>query len=222
MAIYLEQRFYSREEIATLFSLDASNQNFSRQIKTKLNNLGYKEKETYSYSRKGVTISWTPQTKEEKITYLVRKLNIDTHVDPIGFAHFIERMCGDPQFQAAPWAWRAEQLHISPRTLQSWYKKLNDFDLFSKTRSSISVWKTFYDGNEKIQIPVHSADPSYTSYKEAWKEEFKSTNNDWNLTNVNMWKKFHCKYFSCCTIEVNGIAENEEIRELLNIVRNVL
>ena len=45
MAIYLEQRFYSREEIATLFSLDASNQNFSRQIKTKLNNLGYKEKE---------------------------------------------------------------------------------------------------------------------------------------------------------------------------------
>ena len=96
------------------------------------------------------------------------------------------------------------------------------FDLFSKTRSSISIWKTFYDGGEKIQIPVHPADPSYINYKEAWKEEFESTKNDWNATNVNMWKKFHCKYFSCCTIEVNGITENEEIRELLNVVRNVL
>ena len=94
--------------------------------------------------------------------------------------------------------------------------------MFSKTRSSISIWKTFYDGGEKIQIPVHPADPSYINYKEAWKEEFESTKNDWNATNVNMWKKFHCKYFSCCTIEVNGIAENEEIRELLNVVRNVL
>lgn len=66
---------------------------------------------------------------------------------------------------------------------------------FLKPEVQFQFGKHFYDGNEKIQIPVHSADPSYTNYKEAWKEEFKSTNNDWNLTNVNMWKKFHCKYF---------------------------
>ncbi len=222
MAIYLEQRFYSREEIATLFSLDASNQNFSRQIKSKLKSLGYEIDKGFAYSRKGITIIWTPQTREEKITYLVRKLGIDSHVDPIGFATFIERMCGDPLFQTAPWNWRSEQLHLSIPTLQSWFKKLNEFNLFSKTKNSTQIWKTFYDGSEKIQVPIHPADPGYLGYLATWATTFEKNNKDWTITNKLMWQQYHCKYFKCYTMEVNGINTNEDIIELLNVIKELL
>ena len=74
----LEKRFYPREELAEIAGLDIHGHNFSAQMKSYLERWGY----GYEFvPRKGFLITKIPETAEEKLVELLRRVfHVDTQI----------------------------------------------------------------------------------------------------------------------------------------------
>ena len=83
----LEKRFYPREELAEIAGLDIHGHNFSAQMKSYLERWGY----GYEFvPRKGFLITKIPETAEEKLVELLRRVfHVDTQIDTYAFSCFV-------------------------------------------------------------------------------------------------------------------------------------
>lgn len=221
--IYFEQRKYSREEIAEILHLDAKNKNFARQVKTKLINLGFEEGEDFYYSRKEVTILWIPQTREERIRYLVALLGIDKQVDAHAFAVFTYRMLWDEDYQRMPWKARAklfreqDDLIYDERTYRNWTNKLIDLDILRKDKENTAIWCSFTVDGKKYQDEVSEDDVDWIRYKNR-RNELLELGANWNTLFKQLWEEFHCVYYKCGSFVGKAWVDNEIIHELLSLI----
>lgn len=223
MAIYFEKRKYSRDEIAEILRLDPKNKNFARQVKTKLTNLGFEEEEDFVYTRKEVTILWIPQSREEKIKYLVALLGIDKQVDPHAFAVFAYRMLHDEDYQRMPWKARTELLRdqddlpYDERTYRNWTNKLIELDILRKDKTNTALWRSITVDGVKYQEEVKEDDRDWLGYKARRSELFKECTN-WDEVLKKLWSEFHCVYYRCGSFDGKAWADNAIIHELLSLV----
>ena len=132
----LELRFYTRQEIADVLSVNINDSNhFKRNIEAKLQRWGY----GYDYSRSGVQITSRPETEEERLAeILYRHYNIDVQTNPTAFACLLHALSEIENFDSMPWEERANVLFreyrvdVCDRTLRNWASKLFSLEILHK------------------------------------------------------------------------------------------
>ena len=236
----LEQRFYSRSEIAEVLGVNIKDsKHFKRNVENKLNKWGY----GYHYETKGVTILKCPTTAEERLAeILIRQYNIDVQINPYAFACFITAFSDIERFASMPWGERATAFYdysgvsMDERTLRNWCSKLMSQNIVVKCRDG-TYWKTDIIGDKRklrTQVSAEEARPYFArraalveagteknlhnglSFKEArgtaWKEAYET-----------LWTEYKCCYYICKTFSFSAFTENEReiLLEVYELVREI-
>lgn len=238
----LDEKFYSRDQIAKELNLDCRNAHFARKVKETLSKWGY----IYEYSRKGVNITHKPQEPIERLTeIMLRVYDIDIQIDASAFASFIFLFLCDETFVTMPWGERQRVMKeemgidISERTLKSWASKLIKKDMLHKCKAEKEIWCSAYIDGEKIRYTVYGdkdAENEMENYmkdrknsletyisneiakgREDYKKIYKEA---WQETIEFLWKKYNCCYYCCSKFVLNAIGnEAQEIFELVNEIQ---
>ena len=116
-----------------------------RNIQDKLTNWGYE----FDFPPRGnVTITRKPESSEEKLKeILLRRLKLDSQINPLHFACFIFAFQDIEGFASMPWEERAMELQshygvsVSDRTLRNWCSQLLEKALIAKVEDR-TCWKT--------------------------------------------------------------------------------
>jgi hypothetical protein len=231
--IYFEKRKYSREEMANIFQLDAKDKNFKAKLVRRMANLGFEE-DDYIYTRKDVTILWIPQEPQEKITYLVRLLGIDSQVNPHEFAIFLYCLMHFEEYNMAPWQERADLLNmnydinVTERTLRKWTNKLMEYGEIVKDTSNFEVWcsTTIVDanGDKKICRDAVSGDEQLEAGYEEYKEMRTDLLKKYPFKDAQriLWSKFHCCYYRCYSFVFNAWRSGDIIDELFAVIEDYM
>lgn len=231
---HLECRFYSRQEIAEITSVNLKDsKHFAERVKTTLDKWGYE----YNYSRSGVEITGKPELPGEKLSeILIRELNIDVQVDPFAFAYFICAFSDIPHFSSMPWEERSSamrykyEVEVSDRTLRNWCSKLIENGIIQKSGEKC-FWKTEIMYGMKTRSLVSEDDAQMANYFQKKSEYLKegreiaaaagqrgkeASKTAWAYTYSMLWEKFHCCYYSCSGLVFNAIGKDYlwEIYEL--------
>ena len=101
LELELGNRFYTRAEISEATGIPADANQFSRDVKRRLENEGY----AYEWkNRRGVQIlsrTITPQMELKKL--LVERLGMNPQVNTLDFAQFILAIISEPGFSSMPY-----------------------------------------------------------------------------------------------------------------------
>lgn len=236
--LQLEQRFYSRKEIAEVLGVNINDSNhFARNVKDKLTKWGYG---FVPLPREGITITSIPTTPEERLKEIaLRQFSIDVQTDAYAFACFLAAINDLEGFDSMPWEARAVVLQseydvqVSDRTLRSWCSKLMKKNAVAKEGGS-SYWKTFYRDGIKIQTVVSKAesDRYYARRSELVAELFKENIESgmkqepalkaaWKSAYELLWGEFHCCYYCCKGFLVPAFSDDEIMREIVELTQNI-
>lgn len=109
------------------------------------------------------------------------------------------------------------------RTYRNWTNKLIDRGVLRKDKSNTSLWRTISFDGEKFQEEVEENDEDYLSYIQKRGELFKEyadlpSKERWKKVFDGLWSEFHCVYYRCGSFDGKAWADNEIIRELLEII----
>lgn len=218
MSVYFEKRVYTRDEMGAILRVDPKDPKFATKVKTRLGNLGFSE-EDYIYTRKDVTILWVPTKVDEKITYLVRLLGIDTRVNVHNFSMFLYGLIISEDLQAMPWpeksAWMKDNwdIEVDERCLRRWTSKLIDLGALTKEKREGKWWCSSKIGGETVRDLVESEED--IAYMRQYWEEWRSLKETLPYKNVftKLWDKYQCTFYKCP--EFLACAWNEPIIEEL-------
>ena len=238
----LEVRAYERQEIAEITGIPLvyksgnPNRDFIGRVKDRLEKWGY----ACETPRGGpVIITGKPETAEARLAeIMIRLFGLDIQIEVYPFACYLHFMLNEPAAQTMPWIERHSMiqemygLDISEITLRRWTKHLVDADIMDKSefRQDAEWWMTYTDSGEKHQVPVEEADlPQMYQYWQRHTEllnlwRIKCNGNmsaAWEGTRKQMWQEFHCCYYRCKCLVINGIG-NEEINTILDLVDEIL
>ena len=238
----LEIRAYERQEIAEITGIPMfyqsgnPNHDFIGRVKDRLQKWGY----TCKTPRGGaVIITGKPETAEERLAeIMIRLFGLDIQIEVYPFACYLHFMLNEPAAQTMPWIERHAMiqemygLDISEITLRRWTKHLLDADIMSKSefRQDSEWWMTYNDGGEKHQVPLEEEDlpqlrqywQRHTELLEQWRVQCNGNMSAaWEATKKQMWQEFHCCYYRCKCLTINGIG-NEEIDTILDLVDEIL
>lgn len=200
--VYFEKRKYERAEIAEILGLNPKDHNFARQVRSKLESLGFSE-EDYVYTRSGVTILWIPQTPKEKIGYLVRLLGIDPQVDVHNFAMFLYGIAVSEDLQTMPWQERSDwmednwDIKVSERTLRKWTSKLIELEFFTKEKREGVWWCTTKVNHESVRTLVESDED--IAYMHQYWDDWRAYRQTYKHSEVftKLWDKYQCTFYKC-------------------------
>lgn len=220
----LEKRFYTRAELIELFG--EPDDNFSRTVKTTLNNWGYKFE---NYTRKGVTITDIPATAHEQLKeIMLRDFNLDVRTNIYAFSCFVYLLMDDEDFSSMPWGERVNSLHeygvyVDKRTLERWAEKLMQENIVHKdsgdktnwcTRTSTITGKTIHervDGNVVLEQEMQQ-------YKDRRKQLLKEGLAKGLVSSI-LLEEFGCYYYMCGTLVLNAI--ETDIHKVYELVREI-
>ena len=238
----LEQRAYTRQEIADALSVNIKDSNhFKRNVENTLSKWGY----GYEYSRAAVTITQVPSTPEERLKeILIRKLDMSSQINPYAFACFLTAFNDVQLFESMPWSERMDILSgyygvdVSERTLQNWYDKLLQLKIAHKSDERV-FWRTYYCYEVKCRsiVTEDSWDDmlKYFSRKTELLQEERNrllangetaqtaTKKAWNYAYNQLWTEFGCCYYSCKVIELGAFGELEQdiLQEIYELTREL-
>ena len=232
----LEQRFYSRQEIATELNLNINdNKHFKRNAENKLINWGYSFE---SSPRKGILITRIPTTANEKLSeILIREYDLDIQIDTYAFACFITAFQDVENFSAMPWTERADILKefyavdVTDRTLKSWANKLFKTGTFAKSDEKV-FWSTTINAyGQKIRQWIdeesdeHEEMLKYFNRRKQlvsnYMSEGKSRSEAWTEANKTVWCEYGCCYYSCKTIMPGAFDKTNHLQEIYEYVREI-
>ena len=238
----LELRFYSREEIAEITSVNINDSgHFSRDVRRELSKWGY----GYQYIRnKGVEITSKPETPEERLAeILIRAYNIDIQIDPVQFACFISAFTDIESFHCMPWGEREDVYHArygfapDDRTLRNWHSRLMRCGVIS-TFDYSTAWRTEVFRGSKIRTPITGDEEEELKMQEFFdrRKELVAQNYNnllqyglspkdakkmaWTQAYDTLWKEFHCCYYWCKSFTLSAFTPDDkdvlcEIHELV-------
>lgn len=221
--IQLQKKFYTRAELAEIIGVDGKDKNFSRKVKTTLDNWGYK---IDNYSRKGVDIVDIPATAHEQLKeIMLRVFNLDIQVNIYAFACYLCLLMEYEDFTSMPWNQRVTEMKeiynisVSKDTLEKWSNKLIEQKVVYKDKNDKTNWKTTkntvtganvhirVDGDEELEEEMQR-------YKDRRRELYKTMSPD--AVSAVLWEEFGCFYYMCGTLVLNAIERKmDKIYELV-------
>ena len=209
----LERRFYSRSEIAEEMNLNiADNRHFKRNLEAKLNKYGY----TYEYTRKGVSITEIPQTKEDRLKEIfLREYNLKIKDYYYSFVCFLYLFIKDDDFSTMPWRLRQEKIKyltgetIPLTTLQRWTNKLIEEGLFILFEDYYCYWYTKETKEEEIIKKVETETEIFLKNHYFFVKK-KLLNSGLSSSEVmkELWYRFHAIYYRKNEIHYDLFANN--------------
>ncbi len=232
----LEVRSYSRKEIAEIMGLRVSSHNFIRDVRDRLEKWGY-DCET---PRGGpVIITRKPETAHERLAeIMIRLFKLDIQIEVDAFACYLHFMLNDPAAQTMPWRTRHEViqevygLDIAEITLRRWTSHLMDGKIMDQSQGwqDAQWWITYIDGGKKHQKTVD--EDGLQEVHQYWKRHGEILNKmrvafngdeqkAWKETKTQMWAEYHCCFYRCKCLSINGIG-NDEINTILDLVDEIL
>lgn len=237
--LQLEQRFYSRKEIAEVLGVNINDSNhFAEKAKNRLKKWGY----GFVYTQAGVTIQTIPATAEERLAELmIREYNLDVQIAPYDFACFVIAFYDVDGFSSMPWEKRALELRknygvsITDRTLRNWCSKLLSLGIISKHTDG-SCWKTEYINGVKhrTQVQKDEAQAYFNRRSEIIEKEtekYRRANFDyktarsmaWKYATQVLWDEYSCCYYKCKNFLFTAFAEenNESLLEMYELAREI-
>lgn len=237
----LELRFYTRQEIADVLSVNINDSNhFKRNIEAKLQRWGY----GYDYSRSGVKITSRPEAAEERLAeILYRHYKLDVQTNPTAFACFLHALMEIEDFDSMPWEERANILfreylvQVCDRTLRNWASKLFALGILYKNGKR-NLWRTTYCNGIKVREQVEPDDPERLEYlaerERIFTEEKELLENHgitpkaasaaaWKTVYEQLWKRFGCCYYSCNSLLLNAFdpTETAMLKEVYELVSEI-
>ena len=223
--VYISVGDKDREMLADMFDLDVKDtKHFKRNVERWLEKLGYTQEQYIWQGRgKGLTITWIPETPEEKIEYLVRALGIDERVDVRAFATFVYALLRDLDIQGLPWAEKEKYVQenygidVSLPTLKRWADKLKDMGEITTDKTQYKWWCSYKVNGETVREEINATDPELQQYQEDIKQMYSTGQLDFGT----LWDKYGCKYYKSYYLTF-GAWHSELIDELLNVVEEYL
>lgn len=228
--VYLELRFYSREEIAEITGRKLERKQFARDIKTDLENWGY----DYQFlPRRGVRIIGRPTESEFRLKeILVNKLNLDGQVNAFHFAYFISALSTYPNFAAMPYRKREAVMNeligqdVCESTMRRWAAKLYQSNNAERFQHG-ALWKTYVDETGcKRQVLVEADSDEYKQFcavRSATLEELDKqgvpANERWGAMIQKLYKKWGHFYYSP---EICLNAFGNEAEEITILVADIM
>lgn len=239
----LELKTYTRREIAEVLSLNlADSKHFKRNVEAKLTNWGY---EFVFPPRGNITITRKPESSEEKLKeILLRRLKLDSQINPLHFACFIFAFQDIEGFASMPWEERAMELQshygvsVSDRTLRNWCSQLLEKALIAKVDDR-THWKTEIMNGIKTRTPIQQGDAEMTQYfsrKSALITYYKTEgekakipakelkNFAIKLAMKDLWEEYHCCYYTCKTFLFSAWEDDEEpfFQEVVELTHDIM
>lgn len=238
----LELRFYSREEIAPLLSVNIKDSDhFAGNVKSRLEKWGY----GFRYViRQGVEILSKPETPEERLAeILYRGYGISIQINAEQFACFIAAFTDIDGFDSMPWEERATAYYeyygicVNEKTLRNWCSQLIEHGVIARAGAS-TKWRTYFDGNRKIREPIEEIDEAeMQSYFERRGEIFKdhyisemerglpprvARKTAWKDTYSDLWAEFNCCFYYCKNFTLTAFSYNDvDVREIYELCREL-
>lgn len=224
----LEKRFYSRQEIGEILSVNPEDsRHFRRNVAARLQKWKY----GFTYAPDGITITQQPETAEDRLSeILIRRLGIDPQIHTVEFACFICAFWDIEGFDSMPWAERERALlreygyTVCERTLRNWCSRLMACGYISKSSVGVS-WKTTDCNGTKIRTPVERDDAEMAEYfktrrrliekktAEGLKQKLQlqeARNRAWKTAMSELWREYHCCYYYCGSFSLNAIDDMED------------
>lgn len=213
----LENRFYTRKEIAGLLSVNLQDsRHFKRNIESKLSKWGYE----YEYSRAGVQILQSPETPEDRLReVLIRDYGMDVQISAYNFACFICAFSEIDGFESMPWEERERMMYfhygisVDERTLRNWCSRLikqNDIVRCDEK----TFWKTEFTSSGKERMRVDWDCEEMRRYFSRRAELLKEHGGEWEPVIKHLWSEFNCCYYSCKTFLLSAFDCQDENRLL--------
>ena len=239
----LELRFYTREEIAEVLSININDsKHFKRNVENKLSKWKY----CYQYiSRKGVEILSKPTTPEDRLAeILYRGYGIDIQIHAAHFAYFVAAFTDIPSFSSMPWAERETAYYqyygvlVDQKTLRNWCSKLIKRDVIDY-QGTPSAWKTYYEDGRKMRVQIdedHKEDMKlyFRRRHEIFNKTFQQLLEDgitpieaksraWRMTFPTLWGEFNCCYYNCKCFAISAFLpkDSELLQEVYEISREL-
>lgn len=237
----LEIRFYPREEIAAVLSINLKDsKHFKRNLENKLSKLGY----SFRYiDRQGVEILSLPEKPEVRLKELtMRFLGQDVQIDAIPFACFVAAFAEVEGFACMPWRERTEVLseeygyRIEEDTLRNWCSRLVQKGIMVKGGET-SAWKTTRINDKKIQEPVQEKEAERMSCYKTRRTELVAANykqylsqgmapsdangKAWDEAYKTLWTEYGCCYYNCESWTFTAYAEEHDdlLQEIYELAR---
>ena len=213
-----------------------------RNIQDKLTNWGYE----FDFPPRGnVTITRKPESSEEKLKeILLRRLKLDSQINPLHFACFIFAFQDIEGFASMPWEERAMELQshygvsVSDRTLRNWCSQLLEKALIAKVEDR-TCWKTEIMNGMKTRTPIQQGDAEMTEYfsrKSALIAHYQTEgvelqipdkelkNYAFRMAIKELWQEYHCCYYTCKTFLFSAWEDDEEpfFQEVVELTQDIM
>lgn len=237
----LELRSYDRKEIASILHVNPAPKNFKRDTENRLSRWGY---QYVIVDRGPVIITGKPETPEDRLKEIMFRLfELDTQTGTNGemdngstvFACHLHFMMTEEIAETMPWderyAWLNENYGVTacPPCLQRWTNRLIAHDIMNKSSTGAMWWMTYYIDGVKHRVPVDETDPELINYREykakILPEMLRRTNGNVNtayhLLEKCLWAVFHCRYYQCKCLQVNGLTD-EDTETVLALVDKIV
>lgn len=236
----LNQRFYSREELAQITGARLEDdRHFKRNVENALMKWGY----GYDWTRGGATITYVPNTPQEKLKeILIRRFRLNIQVDMYAFACFITAFTDVPGFDCMPWKVREEEYQkycgrfYTCRTMSNWARQLIERDIMRKGGIG-SYWKTSINGSggkERKSVTQEEAKGYFERrsqllehetmriLQENPQESFEAARTAaWKNVYELLWYEYGCCYYSCKVFEFCAWHEQGDIAEVFELTREI-
>lgn len=142
----LQERVYTKAEIADFLSINVKDKNFKRNVENTLKKWGY-DFEYPPYS-KTITITYVPEGENKLAEILIREYNLDVQIDTESFACFLHAFNYIEGFYSMPWGERQTLIKdvygidVNEKTLRNWANKLMAAGALVKTNIDKTYWKS--------------------------------------------------------------------------------
>lgn len=238
--IQLEQKIYTKAEIAEILGINIKDSHFKRNVENTLTKWGY-EYEYPSYS-KTITIKYVPCAEDKLSEILIREYGLDIQINPTEFACFIHAFNNIDGFVSMPWGERVEQLkekygiEICDKTLRNWTNKLIAAGAIIKSDYNKTYWKSTKI-TDTYTIRERATREEFSDYYKYKNEVYKNNiaeliitgNEDLQKVKAEAYKQAHIAamnkfngwcYYSCKSFELSAFDENS-LAEVFEIVEDI-
>ena len=238
--IQLQEKVYSKNELADILGINAKDKNFKRNLVNTLTKWGYGfEFPPYS---KTITITYVPEGENKLTEILVREYGIDIQVNAVEFACFLHAFTYIDGFVSMPWGEREEKLkevygiEVCDKTLRNWGNKLLAAGTLMKSDYDKTYWKSTKISDETT-IREPASREEYIAYYKYKSEQYKTNlvnlistgAEDFSAVKAEAYKQAHIAamgkfggwcYYTCKSLLLSAF-DDKSLIEILEIVEEI-
>ena len=238
--IQLQEKVYTKAEIAGVLGLNIKDSHFKRNVENTLTKWGYQYE--YPPYSKTITITYVPEGEDKLAEILIREYSLDVQIDSAAFACFIHAFNNVDSFYSMPWGERANMLQkvygveVCEKTLRNWANKLLSAGTLAKSDFTKTYWKSAKI-SQKETLREQTTKEEYIKYYKYKSEQYKANianlittgNEDFYKVKAEAYKLAHYAamnkfggwcFYSCKALMLSSFDEKSLV-EVMEIVEDI-